>query len=62
VVEEEEGTMVAVEAVMADAVDTVDVDADETITILARPIQQRKVCVTIWAPMFLTMVKILQQI
>jgi hypothetical protein len=40
----------------------VDADADEARTILARPIKQRKVCVPISAPMFLTMVKSLQQI
>jgi hypothetical protein len=45
--------------VMADAVDA---DADEARTILARTIQQRKVCVPILAPMFLTMVKSLQEI
>jgi hypothetical protein len=53
--------MVAVDAVMVDAVD-VDVDVDEDRTILTRPIQQRKVCVPISAPMFLTKVKSLQQI
>jgi hypothetical protein len=57
VVEEEEGTMVAVDAVMADAV-----DADEARTILDRPIQQRNVFVPILEPMFLNMVKSLQQI
>jgi hypothetical protein len=51
--------MVAVGAVMADAVDA---DADEARTILASPIQQIRVCVPILAPMFLTVVKILQQI
>jgi hypothetical protein len=51
--------MAAMEAVVADAVDA---DADEARTMLARPIQQRKVCVPISAPLFLTMVKILQQI
>jgi hypothetical protein len=60
-VEEDEGTMVAVEAVMVDAVDA-DADADADRTILAKPIQQRKVCVPISVPMFLTMVKSLQQI
>jgi hypothetical protein len=59
VIEEEEGTMVAVDAVMADAV---DVDEDEARNILARPIRQRKVCVAILAPMCLTMAKSLQQI
>jgi hypothetical protein len=44
VVQEEEGTMVAVDEVMADAVDT---DADEARTILALPIQQRQVSVAI---------------
>jgi hypothetical protein len=42
--------------------DAVDADAEEAITILARPLQQRKVCVTISEPIFLTMVKSLQQI
>jgi hypothetical protein len=41
VVEEEEGTIIAVDTVMADAVDA---DADEARTILALPIQQRNVC------------------
>jgi hypothetical protein len=40
--------------VMVDAVDA-DADADEARTILARPIQQRKVCVAILAPMCSTM-------
>jgi hypothetical protein len=48
--------MIAVEPVMADA------DADKARTILARPIQQRKVCVEISAPMCLTMANIMQQI
>jgi hypothetical protein len=48
--------MVTVDAVMADA------DSDEARTALARPIQQRKVCVAISAPMYLTMAKSLQQI
>jgi hypothetical protein len=51
--------MVAADAVMADAVDA---DADEARTKLAWTIQQRKVCVPLLAPMFLTMVKRLQQI
>jgi hypothetical protein len=61
VVEEEEGTMVSMDAFMADAVD-VDAYAYEARTILDRPIQQIKVCVPILAPMLLTMVKSLQQI
>jgi hypothetical protein len=59
VFEKEEGTMVEVDAVMADVE---DVDADKARIILARPIQQRKVRVAISAPMFLTMDKSLQQI
>jgi hypothetical protein len=55
-VEEEEGTMVAVDAVMVDA------DADDARTILALPIQQRKVYVAISAPMCLTMATSLHQI
>jgi hypothetical protein len=51
--------MVVMDAVMGDAV---DVDADDAINILARPIQQIKVCVPISAPMILIMVKSLQQI
>jgi hypothetical protein len=51
--------MVAVDAVM---VDEVDADADEAITILARPIQQIYVCVAISAPISFTMAKSLQQI
>jgi hypothetical protein len=57
VVEEEEGTMVTMDAVVADRV-----DADEARTILAQPIQQIMVFVTIVAPMFLTVAKIMQQI
>jgi hypothetical protein len=53
--------MVAVDAVMADAVDA-DADADEARTIMDWPIQHIKVCVPISAPMFLTMVKSMQQI
>jgi hypothetical protein len=59
VVKEEKGKMVSVEAFIAD---TEDADADEARTIMARPVQQRKVCVPISAPMCLTMVKSLQQI
>jgi hypothetical protein len=51
--------MVVVDAVMADAVNAY---ADEARTILAWPIQQRKVCVEVLAPMCLTMAKSLQQI
>jgi hypothetical protein len=40
----------------------VDADADEARTILARPIQHRKVCVAILAPMCSTMAKSLQHI
>jgi hypothetical protein len=58
-VEEEEGIRVEVDAVVADVVDA---DADEARIILARPIQQRKVCVAISAPMCVNMAKILQHI
>jgi hypothetical protein len=53
--------MVAVDAVVADVVDT-DADTDEARTILARSILQKKGCVLISAPMSLTMVKSLQQV
>jgi hypothetical protein len=67
VVEEEEGTMVAMDAVMADAVDAamaeaVDADEDKSINILDQPIQQIKVCVAASSPMCLDMAKSLQQI
>jgi hypothetical protein len=58
-VEEEEGTIVAVDVVMAGRVDAA---AYKARTILDRPIQHIKVCVPISAPMFLNMVQSLQQI
>jgi hypothetical protein len=51
--------MVVMDAVMADAEDAY---AEEARTILARSIQQRKVCVAISGPMCLTMAKSLQQV
>jgi hypothetical protein len=51
--------MVAVDMVMADAVEA---DADKSRNILDQQIQQRKVRVAISAPMCLTMAKRLQQI
>jgi hypothetical protein len=51
--------MVALDAVIADAVDT---DMDKARTMLDRPMHQKKACVAISAPICSTMAKSLQQI